>query len=156
MSDLYAYHIELYLNKAILRCRLSIDIEDIKKKQIELLLEMRNTVSLVSTTLYEIHGEKEEIRWRKCWLTWIYSNKTTQTKTFINEPGQPTIEKFICPSPKTWILVPVVQNIPWDNPVTSLTLSSQRLLNVHQEGIRKRTWGTVTHRNIELQLREMI
>lgn len=62
MSDLYAYHIELYLNKAILRCRLSIDIEDIKKKQIELLLEMRNTVSLVSTTLYEIHGEKEEIR----------------------------------------------------------------------------------------------
>lgn len=32
--DLYAYHIELYLNEAILRCRLSIDIEDIKKKQI--------------------------------------------------------------------------------------------------------------------------
>ena len=59
---MYAYHIELYLNEAILRCRLSIDIEDIKKKQIEFLLETRNTVSLVSTTLYEINGEKEEIR----------------------------------------------------------------------------------------------
>lgn len=59
---MYAYHIELYLNEAILRCRLSIDIEDIKKKQIEFLLETRNTVSLVSTILYEINGEKEEIR----------------------------------------------------------------------------------------------
>ena len=40
---------------------LSIDIEDIKTKQIGL-LAMRSTVSQVSTTLNEINGEEEGIR----------------------------------------------------------------------------------------------
>ena len=39
---------------------LSIDIEDIKTKQIGL-LAMRSTVSQVSTTLNEINGEEEQI-----------------------------------------------------------------------------------------------
>lgn len=55
---------KLYLDKAILRYKISRDIEDIKKNQTEL-LEIRSTVSEVSSTLYKINGEREKIMMKK-------------------------------------------------------------------------------------------